>query len=275
MRYINQTGSSSFPPLPPGATAPPPILYGKTGPINGGGLIPGPTKTGGVLPPPPTPNTTTSGPTLSPILAMAQSYPNHTHEVRIRPTPLRGRTSGPLNFDGSNRRGYATDGTSSNLWFNQNGDSGTGTELFTDMLDPNASQLPAPDMGPLPRIPDIGPQLLAGDRVSRMDGVLGTATGMSLKTLPPQYQINWDDGTTSNEYSSNIGVMSRDENFTPGPTPPGDNTIDNCPAGEQATGEPICNETQYTVPGVDKCIDKTLALVLGAVAAYLIFKKDK
>ena len=199
---------------------------------------------------------------------MAQSYPNHTHEVRIRPTPLRGRTSGPLNFDGSNRRGYATDGTRSNLWFNQNGDSSTGAELFNDMLDP--SQLPAPTE-PIP----AGPELLAGDRVSRMDGVLGTATGMSLKTFPPQYQINWDDGTTSNEFSADIGVMSRDENFTPGPTPPGDNTIDDCPAGEQATGEPICNETQYTVPGVDKCIDKTLALVLGAVAAYLIFKKDK
>ena len=259
-----------------------------------------------------------------------QSVPYHTHRIQLQTggpiipmsgpifnTPLGGRPFGnttgtqPImtppgggmsNFDGSNRRGYADDGSKSNLWFNQNGDDDTGAPIMAGLPSPDATDAQiAADPGYLEVLedgtvvdangnivqnatsvdlggaagPDVlpaGPELFAGDRVQRPDGVMGTATGMSLKTLPAQYQVNWDDGMSSNELSSDVVIVSRAADIDPG-TPvvnPGV-PVDTTPP------QPVikCSDEQYEVPGLDKCIDKTMALVLGAVALYLILNKDK
>ena len=209
---------------------------------------------------------------------------------------------GMSNFDGSNRRGYADDGSKSNLWFNQNGDDDTGAPIMAGLPSPDATDAQiAADPGYLEVLedgtvvdangnivqnatsvdlggaagPDVlpaGPELFAGDRVQRPDGVMGTATGMSLKTLPAQYQVNWDDGMSSNELSSDVVIVSRAADIDPG-TP----VVNPVAPVDTTPPQPVskCSDEQYEVPGLDKCIDKTMALVLGAVALYLILNKDK
>ena len=184
------------------------------------------------------------------------------------------------------------------LWFNQNGDSTTGLPVAvmgTPQNQPPIAALPAPGSTPAqvaadpgylipgqtPSIlqggaggPDVLPQedpLESGDRVRRMDGVEGTATGMALKTLPAKYQINWDDGTSSNDRLSDITIVSRVRDMVMNNRGDLEPSVTDGPM----IGSESCNENQYTVPGVDKCIDKTAALVLGAIALYLILNKKK
>lgn len=179
------------------------------------------------------------------------------------------------------------------LWFNQNGDSTTGTPVAAGLPAPGSTPAQvAADPGFLipgttPSIlqggaggPDVLPQedpLMNGDRVQRLDGVIGTATGVALKTLPAQYQINWDDGTSSNVLMSDVGIVSRAINTTQIPTGPAPIEPDPQPGDDTYIAPSVvnerCNQDQYTIPGLDKCIDKTAALVLGAIALYLILNK--
>ena len=63
--------------------------------------------------------------------------------------------------------------------------------------------------------------------------------------------------------------------------PTGDIAPTEEPIVENPEGDIIrgCSDDQYTIPfkiqGEEKCIDKTLALVIGALAIYYLMTKDK
>jgi len=177
------------------------------------------------------------------------------------------------------------------------------------MGTPVASGLPAPgatqqeianDVGyvlppvPTPTPPNTGGikpiRLLAGQRVGMVSHmaclvppcpmsanmIKGTVTGNIQKTYPERYEILWDNGTTGFFASSELTVLT----VTQIPT----STVEPEPVPVVVVPEPApvvvssgCGDDQYTIPfkvqGEEKCIDKTIALVLGAVAIYLIMKK--
>ena len=110
----------------------------------------------------------------------------------------------------------------------------------------------------------------------------GTVTGNMLKTLPPKYEILWDhkqvNGQSGFYLASDLEVIN-DEIYS---------NIDKMTVPvEYDKGSylaPVvvssgCGDDQYTIPfkiqGEEKCVDKTIALVLGAIAIYYIMKKDK
>jgi hypothetical protein len=133
----------------------------------------------------------------------------------------------------------------------------------------------------------IQPILEAGTRVSKMvsmqciqapcpmsaNVITGTVTGVMQETLPPKYEIIWDLNGSSFELASDLSTNTRQapiEEFT---RPNEDLVIPPATVPEREG----CGEEQYAIPfkiqGEEKCIDKTLALVLGAIAIYYIMTK--
>lgn len=122
------------------------------------------------------------------------------------------------------------------------------------------------------------PTIEAGTRVSKVLGtpgvinatlITGVATGVSTKSLPPEFEILWDDDVTSLEFASSLMIQSR-----PGPhspvrepfLPPEEVIVIPAPV-EKA----VCGDKQYSI--LDMCIDKNIAIVVGVFALYLIVKK--
>ena len=108
----------------------------------------------------------------------------------------------------------------------------------------------------------------------------GSVTGNMLKTLPPKYEILWDHKQVNGQ--SGFYLASDLEVINDGSLYPIYGTTE--PLTPFAPVEPVvvasgCGDDQYTIPfkiqGEEKCVDKTIALVLGAIAIYYIMKKDK
>ena len=120
----------------------------------------------------------------------------------------------------------------------------------------------------------------------------GTVTGVMQKSLPPKYEIIWDSGMTGFFLASDVEIsgdliVSGEENpmsnqiFPPITDPLGlppvvvvDNGFKERPLGANILR---CGKDKYTLPiqiGEEKCIDKTIALVLGAIAIYYVMTKD-
>ena len=127
-------------------------------------------------------------------------------------------------------------------------------------------------------IPLKKPAIIAGMRVSKVIGtpgvigdnlITGVATGVSTKSLPPEFEILWDDDVMSMELASSLMIQSR-----PGPhspvrepfLPPEEVIVIPAPV-EKA----VCGDKQYSI--LDMCIDKNIAIVVGVFALYLIVKK--
>ena len=179
------------------------------------------------------------------------------------PPPPSGKFGSYSKFGGSGR-------TERNLWFNQTADTDTGAPLGDSVINNNILNEPITT-----QLPPEGPILLAGDTVQRADGVLGTATGVANRMYPPGYEINWDDGTTSTPKSAEVFIVSQGavSEIQPELIQPVQAGI----GGGLGSTKPVnndCPENHYLVPGVEKCLDKTVALVLGAVALYIIFNKN-
>lgn len=151
------------------------------------------------------------------------------------------------------------------------------------------------------------PTLVAGQRVSKVFStpcppppapcpasanlMMGTVTGIIQKSLPAKYEIIWDNGQSGFFLADEVTPQPMDipepTSPDPGTAPiepdpqPGDadyvepTTVEN-PEGDIIKG---CGDDQYTIPfkiqGEEKCIDKTLALVIGALAIYYLMTKDK
>ena len=171
--------------------------------------------------------------------------------------------------------------------------------------EPISAGLPAPGSTPeqigndvgyvLPNIGAVKPmRLVAGQRVVlRLNQVQcivapcpsmiinrGTVTGNIQKSFPERYEILWDDGTTGFFASSEVSVLTPEQDnvpvIEPDPLdlPPVPVVVVPSVPVSVASG---CGDDQYTVPfkiqGEEKCVDKTIALVLGAVVIYYILKK--
>ena len=106
----------------------------------------------------------------------------------------------------------------------------------------------------------------------------GTVTGNIQKTYPERYEILWDDGTTGFFFATEVSVLAPEPVIEP------EVIDDTVPVPVIVVPQPApvvvssgCGDDQYTVPfkiqGEEKCVDKTIALVLGAVAIYYILKK--
>ena len=106
--------------------------------------------------------------------------------------------------------------------------------------------------------------------------IKGTVTGNIQKTYPERYEILWDNGDSGFFASSEVSILA--------PQPVPEPVIEPAPVPVVVVPEPApvvvssgCGDDQYTIPfkvqGEEKCIDKTIALVLGAVAIYFIMKK--
>jgi len=170
--------------------------------------------------------------------------------------------------------------------------------------EPISAGLPAPGSTPeqigndvgyvLPTIGAVKPmRLVAGQRVGIYADLRcivapcpsmiinrGTVTGNIQKSFPERYEIIWDDGTTGFFASSEVSVLAPEQDnvpvIEPDPLdlPPVPVVVVPSVPVSVASG---CGDDQYTVPfkiqGEEKCVDKTIALVLGAVAIYYILKK--
>ena len=171
---------------------------------------------------------------------------------------------------------------------------------------PIAAGLPAPgstaeqianDIGyVLPPVPNTGGvkpmRLVKGQRVGMVVAIAclvppcpvsanmikGTVTGNIQKTYPERYEILWDDGTTGFFFPTEVSVLAPEPVIEP------EVIDDTVPVPVIVVPQPApvvvssgCGDDQYTVPfkiqGEEKCVDKTIALVLGAVAIYYILKK--
>ena len=160
--------------------------------------------------------------------------------------------------------------------------------------EPISAGLPAPGSTPEQIGNDVGyvlptkpMRLVAGQRVGKvvfmtcivapcpMSGnmITGTVTGNIQKSFPERYEILWDDGTTGFFASSEVSVLAPDPVLYYPPL--------GLPVAETQPAPAVvssgCGDDQYTVPfkiqGEEKCVDKTIALVLGAVVIYYILKK--
>jgi hypothetical protein len=182
-----------------------------------------------------------------------------------------------------------------------------GTPVASGLPAPGATQQEiANDVGyVLPPVPTPTPpytggikpiRLLAGQRVGMVsymaclvppcpmsaNMIKGTVTGDIQKTYPERYEILWDNGTTGFFASSELTVLNEPQ-ITTSPVEPEPVPVVVVPPVVYDEGSyPVvessgCGNDQYTIPfkvqGEEKCIDKTIALVLGAVAIYLIMKK--
>lgn len=177
----------------------------------------------------------------------------------------------------------------------------TGNPVAAGLPAPGATQQQiANDVGyvlppvPTPTPPNTGGtkpiRLVAGQRVGRIVAMAcitqpcpmsanlqkGTVTGIVQKTYPEKYEILWDDGTTGFFSSSEVSVIQA-ENLPDVPTDVPSPTVIPLPEPAPVVVSSGCSDDQYTIPfkiqGEEKCIDKTIALVLGAVAIYYILKK--
>jgi hypothetical protein len=126
----------------------------------------------------------------------------------------------------------------------------------------------------------IGPDGIAMISVPRGALVVryGEYTGMQTKSLPPKYQIQWDDGSMSmvsrNEVQIEEPLLTAPPVSDPRPIEPVDVPAVETPVVLEP--QPMsCGDKEIMIPVVDKCVDKTMALVFGAIALYLILNKDK
>ena len=147
------------------------------------------------------------------------------------------------------------------------------------------------------------PTLVAGQRVSKVFStpcppppapcpesaimVMGTVTGIIQKSLPAKYEIIWDNGQSGFFLADEVTPQPIDipEPTSPDPVTPINPTGDIAPTEEPTVENPEgdiikgCGDDQYTIPfkiqGEEKCIDKTLALVICALAIYYLMTKDK
>ena len=150
---------------------------------------------------------------------------------------------------------------------------------YPDPIGPNGTQsgLPVPiysigedvsfeDMSTCPDGGTIGPDHPC--RVNRW----GTIMGMDTTSIQPRYEIEMsDDGSTiymEEAQLSEFQPEGLEEGIVLPPIP--------IPVPEVIQ----CTEEEYNIPlskvgGDDKCVDKTLVVVLGAVALYFLLAKDK
>jgi hypothetical protein len=137
----------------------------------------------------------------------------------------------------------------------------------------------------------IQPILQAGDRVQKQVIIQvqciqapchplsliksGTVTGVIQETLPPKYEIIWDLDGSSFELASDLSTNTRQEPIQTEELQ--DSVVPNNNLVMPQRFVERCGEEQYAIPfkiqGEEKCIDKTLALVLGAIAIYYIMTK--
>tara|TARA_R110001592_G_scaffold20489_12_gene83094 strand:- start:2709 stop:3371 length:663 start_codon:yes stop_codon:yes gene_type:complete len=129
-----------------------------------------------------------------------------------------------------------------------------------------------------PSQPMIGPDgiPLIGGPVPQIR--YGEYTGMQTKSLPPTYQIQWDDGSMSmvsrNQVQIEEPLLTAPPVSDPRPIEPVDVPAVETPVVLEP--QPMsCGDKEIMIPVVDKCVDKTMALVFGAIALYLILNKDK
>jgi len=105
----------------------------------------------------------------------------------------------------------------------------------------------------------------------------GTVTGNIQKTYPERYEILWDNGDSGFFASSEVSILAPEPVIELPQTEPAPVPVVVVPEPAPVVVSSGCGDDQYTIPfkvqGEEKCIDKTIALVLGAVAIYFIMKK--
>ena len=260
-RYVNQKGPEPSVGMPQIGLPQVPYHrhYVKTGTTGKWG---GTVSSGPIMMQPP------GGTTLGPGTIQYPTGTDTTGGILPPPVPVPNPKTGP------NMGGYSKFGcsgrTQRNLWFNQTADTDTGAPLGDSVINNNILNEPITT-----QLPPEGPILLAGDTVQRADGVLGTATGVANRMYPPGYEINWDDGTTSTPKSAEVFIVSQGavSEIQPELIQPVQAGIGGG-LGSTKPADNGCPENHYLVPGVEKCLDRTVALVLGAVALYIIFNKN-
>ena len=115
---------------------------------------------------------------------------------------------------------------------------------------------------------------LAATAPCSQDLIFGRATGVTIKTLPMQYEILWDDGITSMEWALDLNVWNDTSVQFPEDNMYSPSNVDEKPIGvppKYTKLKVVCDDKQYSI--LDMCIDQTVLLVAGGIALYLIVKK--